>query len=104
VRHDGSSLLLKKISATNRYLFPPISKTMYGATKPAVLNVRITSGKLTQVARLATQCLTTFIRPALWSHYGTIDVNGMGSRIAYPIQGAMRLIFSFRLANGEHAA
>jgi hypothetical protein len=50
----NKTLRLKLISAMSRYLLPPISKTMYGATKSAVLNACFTSAKLTQVAHFAT--------------------------------------------------
>src|SRR5258708_6817929 len=55
MRRMNSTLRLKLISAMSRYLFPPISKTTYGATKSAVLNDSFTSAKLDQVARLATR-------------------------------------------------
>src|SRR5258707_13334682 len=52
MRRMNSTLRLKFISAMSRYLFPPISKTTYGATKSTVLNVGFTSVKLDQTARL----------------------------------------------------
>src|ERR1039457_4714415 len=51
----NSTLRVKFISATIRYLLPPMSKTTCGATKSAVLNDCFTSAKLDQVARLATR-------------------------------------------------